>query len=165
MDPVPVEILGCVSVKAGVTYETPMMIIPGIASGAAYAVGDALGLQFQATLPAGYQSGLITKVVIMDRDKEALALDLEFFSDLVAVVADNAAYTISDADHLKHLGTISIGGGDFVSYNAEASATKLLSFPFATTTGALVVQAVARGVQNLTAATDYGVRLSFLLDP
>jgi len=135
--------------------DTVFTTIPGVVSGAAYADGDALGLQFAFGVPT---SGTITRVLLGDMDKEALAVELLLFRDAFTGGTDNSAFDMADADRTKVIGPITVTS--FTQYNDNALGHKELAYDYVAPNGLLYVQAITRGVQNLSASTDYGVQMT-----
>lgn len=78
--------------------------VPGTAA-AAYAAGDQFGTLITLTNSARSSGGggFVTSVTFSDADALITALDIFFFHDTVTLAADNAAFSISDADVEKVL--------------------------------------------------------------
>lgn len=72
---------------------TPIAI-PGIGAGAEGAL-DALGTQFTLAVP---KRGVIVSSMYYDPDFEGTQVNIYLFNRKVAAIADNAAWTLSDAD-------------------------------------------------------------------
>ncbi len=133
-------------------YRTPHITVPGCAPGVAYADGDALGIKFTVPVP---EFGTITQTNLTDMDKEALAVALLFFDDDFDGGTDNSAFDMTDADKVKFVGFITVSNFQSLSDNALGQSSTIMDF--VAPKRRLYVQAVARGAQNLTASTDYGV--------
>jgi len=138
-------------------YRTPHQNIPGVVAGVAYADGEAIGVKFSVPVPP---VGTITTTLLTDLDKEALAVAFLLFDDDFTGGTDNSAFDMADADKLKYCGFVTVSGFQSLSDNAVGQSTTVLDY--VAPKGLLYVQAVARGAQNLTASTDYGV--SFILE-
>ena len=74
-----------------------LMEVPGIGAAAAYATGDAMGTVFTLRVPS---RGTIREVFFHDLDDEGLNKELWLFSGPITAAADNAAFSIADADNL-----------------------------------------------------------------
>ena len=98
-------------------------------STSAYTANDQLGgiMTLAGVSKSGGQVGVLQNVVIVDKAKQSLALDILFFDELPTVASsDNAALDITDAEVAdKCLGSISIVAGDYVALNASSVATKV----------------------------------------
>lgn len=117
-------------------------------SGAAYSAGDVIGDQSPIKLEKAARvrlgTGVIHSVTVYDKSAQAAELDLIFFDSNPSstTFTDNGALTMSDVDIEKIIGTVTIGGGDYVSFAASAVGTKTaLNLPFQarTTTGDIYV--------------------------
>jgi len=86
--------------------------IPGIGAGAEGAL-DALGVGFWLPVP---KRGVIVSAMYYDMDFEGTQVNLHIFRDRVTAIADNAAWTLSDADAPSLITTLS-----FVSYITHAA--------------------------------------------
>lgn len=147
----------------GRVTRTPWTIIPGIVSGAAYASGDAMGAPFEVDM--GSTSGLILGVLVSDLDKEQLAFDVVLFEQMIAGVADNAAFDLSDGERFAYAGHISVVAGDYAAFNDNAAAAvRITPQGYVCPTGRMVCQLVTRGVPNYTGASDLAIRLILIPD-
>lgn len=99
------------------TY-TGVTVVPTISSGVAYTSGDALGgkLEFENALSAYSQGGTINRATIKDRGKQNANLVLVLFKDDFTATADNAAFTVSDADLDKVVGVLSFPATNYISF-------------------------------------------------
>lgn len=130
-----------------------------------YATGDAVGgkltFDFQGDNKAFH--GLITKIIIIDKDSETAPFDLVLFNDDFTATADQSAFDPTDADLLNCLGFLSIATTDYASFadNSVAVKTSGRQMPcdFVCTKGVLYGQLVVRGAPTYTAATDIVVKL------
>ncbi len=77
--------------------------IPGIGAGAEGAL-DALGTQFTIKVP---KRGVIISATYYDPDFEGTQVNIHLFNRKVTAIADNAAWTLSDADAPNLVTTLS----------------------------------------------------------
>lgn len=84
---------------------------------AAYAAGDVVGTPRQIKNFSLDANGcaLLNDVLINDIDDQKASLDLYFFDTVVTPGADNAPFSLSDAESLTIVGKISILNTDYVS--------------------------------------------------
>ena len=142
-----------------------IVLTPTISTGI-YAAGDAIGgkLTFTNGAVIGGRGGTITKVVIIDDDKELAPIDLVLFNQDFTATADNAAFDPTDADLENCIGYISMAATDYASFNDNSVATKTsgLQMPFAFELGgaSLYGQMVVRSAPTYTAVTDLTVRIT-----
>ena len=131
---------------------TPFQVVPGVVASVAYADGDALGTKFRVPVSS---SGTITLTLVSDLDKEALSIAFLLFDDDFAGGTDNSAFDKADADRDKFIGFLTVSSFQSLNDNAVGQSATVLDF--VAPKRELFVQAVAKGAQNLTKSTDYGV--------
>ena len=138
--------------------------IPGIVTGAAYAAGDAVGIQFG--FDVGCPSGVIHTALLFDLDDEGIELYLHLYKRPIVGTADNAAYAPSDAEELSKVGTL-----DFTTFinsgNNQSSQISSAGIAFVcdqSYAGNLFAQAATNGAPNIAAGNDYWIRLTILAD-
>jgi hypothetical protein len=158
---VPVSIQYAVPIRSPRVFDTGAIIIPGVATGVAYASGDALGTQIAFTVP---QSGLIQGAVFVNQSAQSIALDIILFKDFFDGGTDNAAFDMTDANYVRLIGGISIS--TFFSFNDNVYAQAFnLGIPYNLGDKNLLwVQAVIRGIVTAVAVSDYTLRLLILPD-
>jgi len=86
--------------------------IPGIGAGAEGAL-DAMGTQFTLAVP---KRGVIVSATYYDLDFEGTQVNVHIFNREVTAIADNAAWTLSDADAPYLVTTL-----PFVSYTTHSN--------------------------------------------
>lgn len=141
-------------------------VTPTITAGA-YSAGDALGgkLEFENAASVYQQSGIIRNVIITDKGKQSALVNLFLFNRDFTPTADNAAFTISDADLLNCIGVINIVAANWflAADNAVATPTALIpSFYFKLQDpgdSSLYGQLVAVGTPTYTSTSDLAVTL------
>ena len=79
-------------------YRVAPFIVPGIGAAVAYANDDAMGTQFAFQAPS---KGIIREVKFHDLDNEAIDKEIWLFDTTATLAADNAAFSIADADCLN----------------------------------------------------------------
>jgi len=136
---------------------------PVITAGA-YSVNDALGgrLFFPAASHGAGQSGEVQALRIVDRAQQQVALDLFLFDQAFTAVADNAEFTVSDADMDKWVGTIPVTVANYWNLSTNSGAVIYpVALPYVTVGGSdLYGQLVVRsGPPTYVATTDIRVRL------
>lgn len=92
-----------------------------------YAAGDQAGTQFTLTDAAAESggSGTIVGVTLVDASDVIGAFDLAIFESSVTLAADNAAFSISDADAAKLIALIPLTGAVDLGGNRVAMAQNL----------------------------------------
>lgn len=143
----PVEVKGTVR-TVGKTVRTPLANIGGIVAGIAYASGDAFGTMIEVPVPG---SGIIHAAVFIDKDDEGIETDLVLFDAPFDQTADNAAFTVSDADMEKFIGTITFATFKNFAVN-QVSTAGAMGLAYAAPLRKLYIQAVTRGAPNIAAA-------------
>ena len=78
-------------------------MVPGIAAADAFDAGDAVGDVFSVEVPT---AGWITGFKLIDPDDDTLALTAHVFSERFIGAASDAAFTISAADALKWITSV-----------------------------------------------------------
>lgn len=128
----------------------------------AYIDGDQLGTLLTLT---SIGAGIISSAQLVDKAKIIGAVDLFLFNASVTLAADNAAFTVSDADMLNCIGVIEFPypkNLPSAMVNAIAHIDSIgLPYASATIYGALVTRS---GHTFFGAATDLQVRLNYTKD-
>ena len=124
-----------------------------------YASGDALGEK--NSFPNVPEHGTIMAVNVIDRDSEAVNLDLVLFSRDIAGTADNAAFAPSDAELSDCQGAVLVDTWKTFSTNSLGSESNV-ALPYWAPTGSLYFQCVTRGTPTFTATTDVLVQLGIV---
>ena len=129
----------------------------------AYLAGDMLAnvaLEFAEAVHSDTLSGVIQKMVVLDRAGQSAPLALWLFNDSITMsTGSNAAFLINDTDAAKCIGVI--GTGPYASNGSNSVATTSnVNLPIYLTTTTLYAVAVATG------AVTYGAAgaLTFSLD-
>lgn len=86
-----------------------------MANAGAYSSGDQVGVPIVLTDILASTKGqlLLTSVNVIDYAVQSLALDLWFFKSQPTTVADNAAYSMTDANALLCVGIVQIVAGNY----------------------------------------------------
>lgn len=111
----PNDIFGSVGGYADTIIANPVLTVAGL-----YAIGDYVGtsgvpISFANALRLPGGTGFVFSALLVDKTLQSKALELWLFSESVTPPADNAAWTISDADAAKCVGVI-----PFSTYYASA---------------------------------------------
>ena len=120
--------------------------IPGIGTGAPYAIGDAFGTMFAIKVP---KHGTITRVSFLDLDDEGLRKDIVLFRAEFTETADNSPFAISDADARKCIGVISVD--TFYNFGNNQFGQNFPAFDFEAPNGVLFAQIETQGADNIAA--------------
>jgi len=137
----------------------------------AYATGELIGgkLTFTGAMREKYGTGVIHSVVIADKAKQNVALDIVLFdSDPSSTTfTDQATLTIADADLLKVVGVISVVATDYKSF-ADNSVADLKNIGLIvksnSSSTSLYGCLVSRGTPTYASATDLQIKLKILQD-
>lgn len=139
---------------------------PTVTAGA-YSANDAVGEKL--TFTGCPNDGLIHSVVIVDNSEQGVELDLVLFSQDFTGVADNAAFSVSDADAANVITVINIPianykdiGGQKVAVVENKSIPFKLTETTSTKLGRIYGQLITRGTPTYVATTDITVKLSVL---
>jgi hypothetical protein len=141
---------GC---KAVVVTATPTL------DTSAYASGDCLHtavIEFTSAVDASL-TGIIEKMVIVDKAAQSQPIELWLFSSTVTPAAANAAHSISDADAAKCIGVIS-SGPYYASALNSVSVARNVGLPVKCDATSLFGILVTRGTPTY-GATDLTVSL------
>lgn len=93
---------------------------------AAYAAGDQLGSlqEVAGALADSSGTGKLVSVVVLDKAKQSLALDVLLFREQPTVTSvDNAALDLSDTEMEKCIGTIRVATTDYAALNVNSVAS------------------------------------------
>jgi hypothetical protein len=131
------------------TYTTPYVYV-GVNTDI-YSSGDALGAK--ATFDGVPSQGVIMTVNVVDRDSEAVNLDLVMFDEDIAGTAANAAFAPTDAELSTSLGSVLVDTWKAFSTNSLGTNDNV-GLAYATKSGTITFQCVTRGTPTYTAATD-----------
>ena len=153
------KIKGLVQIQAKPVFETRLYQVPGIATAAAYATGDAMGVIMQITVPF---SGKIQAARFYDKDLESIAKELWCFRDQFTVTADNGAFAPTDADLENVVAVVPISTFYGANVNSIGSVDGL-AISYVAPTEFLYCQLVTRGADNIAASNIPLIRL--YIDP
>lgn len=129
-------------------------------STAIYAAGDSVGGELAFLIDAN--QGKIDSLAIYDNDGEAAVLTLYLFDSQPATIADQAAFSVADADRAKLIGIVASG-----TYNTTAGADIQhgLNIPFNLGSGNTIYgYLVATATPTYTAVDDLTIGLQISLD-
>ena len=138
-------------------YRTPFVDIA--VDTAIYASGDALGEK--NSFPNVPEHGTIMAINVIDRDSEAVNMDVVLFTTDIVGTADNAAFAPSDAELNDCLGAVLVDTWKTFSTNTLGVETNI-ALPYWAPAGRLYFQCVTRGTPTFTAVTDVLVSLSIV---
>lgn len=139
------------------TYVAPF-VTPVISTGI-YASGDALGAKI--SFPNVPTHGTIMAVNVIDRDSEAVNLDVVFFKDDIVGSADNAAFAPTDDELQDYLGAILVDTWKTFSTNSAGTEANI-ALPYWAPEGTLYAQLVTRGTPTYAAVDDIRISLSIV---
>ena len=126
---------------------------------AIFASGDALGAKTSfSNIP---EHGVIHSIVVIDRDKESVNLDVVLFWADFTGTAANAAYDPVDADLSKSVGSVLISTWKAFNASSQGVATNI-GMPYWAPEGKLYFQCVTRGTPTYTAETDLLIALGIV---
>lgn len=146
---------------------TRIAVMPPVSNAAVYAAKDAVGglLTFANAVRASGGSGMIEKVVVVDKGQQAAWLDLVLFRATFTAPSDNAIFAPTDAELLDCEGVVPIFTGDYADFSSNAVATKnAVGLEFSLAGTSLFGVLVARGTPTYTSTTDLVVTLTILQD-
>lgn len=127
--------------------------IPGISTDI-YAAGDAFGTLI--TLPgvfrANKNSGIVTKIQLLDRDDEGSQVDVHFYRRPMTTTADNAAFDPSDVDILSWEGGESIT--TFFNWNSNQGGQWTGSHWVESDDTNLYIRCVTQGTPTIVAGSE-----------
>ena len=140
------------SVTVDATEAAPLPVrsltvrVPVTSSGfaaAVYTAGDQMGALFTIANAARASggSGRITGVKLVDASNTLGVVDVVFFDSTVTLASDNAVYAISDADALKEVFAVSLGG-PYLGTNNRSLQAHSLAAPFVCNGGTSLFAAV-----------------------
>jgi hypothetical protein len=138
-------------------YITPFVNV-GVDT-SAYADGDALGAK--TTFTNVPEHGVIHSVMVIDRDKESVNLDLVLFRADFTGTAANAAFTVVDADLSNCVGVVLVDSWKAFADNSFGVVDSV-GLPYWAPTGTLHFQCVTRGAPTYTAITDLLIAVSII---
>ena len=147
----------------------PILVTPAITAGG-YSANDIVGgkitIANAARDPGG--SGLLHSLTIIDKGKQAAALEFFFFSaDLAGTYADNAAEDISAADALLNIGVISAASADYKAMaNYSVVTVRNIGLPYKVASGATSLFLIVRctGTPTYAAINNLQFRFGLLRD-
>jgi len=139
---------------------------PTISAAGIYAAGDAVGglLTFANAGRVSGGGGVIKNMIIVDDDSEKGSLELWLFNQTFTPTADNAEFTVTDADLENCIGVITTVNGDWFSAADNSVADVEVSKRYDLTGTSMFGQLVTRGTQEYTAVTDLTVKIALLRD-
>lgn len=137
-------------------------------AGGAYAAGDVLADSqvIAACMRVENGTGVLSGFVLSDEDAQGIELDVVLLSANVALGAENAAVSITDADARNILGIVNVPADAWVDLGAAKVATLLnVNVPVKAVTGTedLYVALITRGAPTHTASGIRG-RFTFFQD-
>lgn len=144
----------------GKTVKTHLMSVPGIPGAVLYTTGDAFGAKFEIEVPL---SGIIHAAVFVDRDDEGIETDLVLFTEDFTATADNAEFTVSDADFASFLSTITFSTFKNFAVNQVSSAAAL-GLAYVAPARRLWAQCVTRGGPTIAAGSEPLISLTIISD-
>lgn len=129
---------------------------------AVYAAGDQLGNQYTFANAARVSGGTgrITSVVLMDEADTIGAVDVVFFDRSVTLAADNATFSISDADLLFVQGYVQLAGAYDFALNRLCVAHNL-SIPYTCNATSLFAATITRSANGaIPSATAHKLQIT-----
>ena len=154
--------LGQSNTVVGKMFMTERFMLRGIATGAAYADLDALGLAVSIDVPI---SGVIQSATYYDLDDEGLQVDLWLLNDKPTDQTDNSAVAFIDHDLIK---VIPGGRLQFTAFadaaNGQFSPLNTIGLAYVAPKRKLWIQAQARGALNIAAGNLPMFQLCILSD-
>lgn len=134
---------------------TTLREVPGIVASAAYAAEDALGLVADIEVP---EDGVLTNLLSIDTDDNAITFNALIFNEKPTVVADNAAFTLAAADFDKLVGVVTVDS--FVAVAADTLGTENnIDLAYHAPLKRLWIQLVTTGTPNFAAGTSIWLKL------
>lgn len=134
---------------------------------AIYASGDTLGslMTFAGVARFNGGSAVVQAMTIVDAAAQNANLELWLFTGTVTASADNAAWSISDADALKCVGVIPTSGVNYASALNSVSSKLSINLPVtcASDSTSLYGQLVSRGTPTY-GASSLTVKLTVVQD-
>lgn len=153
---------------AGRSFFTPPRTVPGIGTGAAYADGDIMGtvIEFPNVFRPERLSGILLGGIYYDLDDEGLQVDLHLSARPFATSpgADNAAFTVLDADLLAIRATCTFATTAFFNFANNQIAYDFRTQPIFSDSTSLWGYVVARGALNIAAGNLPAFSLCLLPD-
>ena len=138
-------------------YVTPYVTL--VISTGIYASGDALGAK--ASFPHVPPHGTIMSINVIDRDSEAVNLDVVFFRVDIAGSADNAAFAPTDAELQNCEGAYLVDTWKTFSTNTLGAESNI-GLSYWAPSGTLYFQCVTRGTPTYTATDDVRIAISIV---
>lgn len=134
---------------------------------APYALNDCVG-GIQSIVGTAFDSGntILSRITVQDRDKEAKALDIHFFSEgpLTSSIIDNQQYNMSFADLKREIALVQIQASDFKTHVSGATASAAVEIPIVNVSNqGMMFMAVESKSPNLTysSAQSLAIQLIF----
>lgn len=138
--------------------------VPGIVA-AAYAAGDQMGtiitIANAARVTGG--GGVITSVLWHDNDDAVGAIDVVFFNDTLTLAADNAAFSISDADARKAVFVANLAVNQDWALNRFMQLSGIAA-PYFCTATSLYAAVICRTAFTVAANTSNRIRICLSRD-
>jgi hypothetical protein len=113
---------------------TPVLTVAGTYSAGDYVGVSGTAMAFASCARFSAGSGKIESAVLIDDGAQAGTVELWLFSSIVVPPADNAAWTITDAESEKFIGVVTFD--TFYAGSASVSQVHNLNIPFKAATGA-----------------------------
>jgi hypothetical protein len=147
-----------INVNATATDDT-VSVQWGYFTSLAYAAGDALGFPFG--VPTMKR---INQIVLIDDADVITSAEIAFYNDTFTETADNAAFSVSDADEEKFVGYLIIGG---TGGNDDLGGNKVMWLPptqlpfFMAGSGKMYAQLMVVGSPTFTAVTNLTLKIYY----
>lgn len=151
-----------------VSTKTTVVEAAPVVDTSAYATGELIGgkLTLANATASSTFTGIISNVVIIDKDKEGADLDVVFFdtNPTATTFTDQAAFDPDDVDLLNIICTVSVTTDVSFSDNGMSYANNV-NCPFRTTDNSTIYAAiVSRGSPTYTSSSDLLLRVGILQD-
>lgn len=143
----------------GRVFSTPLLTVPNIGAGAAYAALEAMGTLLRVAVP---KAGVIYSATLIDRDDEGVQIDFWVFQDQVADGSDNNAYAPSDTDLASFLTLISFSQF-FDGNTGQVSVATPIDYAYTAPGGFLYFQAQSRGTPTIAAGSEPQLKVQILM--
>ena len=155
--PLPVKSEGRTSI-VGTVVEIAPITVPGIVAAVAYAANDQMGSVFSFPVPI---HGSILEARFHDLDDEGLNKELWLFKATPTLAADNAAFSIADADNLQVVAVFLFSTWRH-GVNNQVGLTSNTPANYVTAAGRLYGAVKTLGVDNIAAGSE--PQLSFVIE-
>lgn len=141
-----------------VTCPVVPLIIPGIATGAAYTANDAMGTPFTIKVP---KYGILYSATFLDMDDEGSQMDFAIFKQGITTSGDNSAWAPTDTDLLHFLTLLQFA--TFSDHGTGRTAELVnIGRAYSAISGLLTIQAIARSTPTIAAGNLPRLQLQIL---